>query len=82
LPNFPNPFSESTQLHFVLKKPGTAQLAVYNARGVAVHSETLPFRAAGEYQIPFEGSHFPSGIYYYRISFGDKSETGKMVLMK
>ncbi len=36
----------------------------------------------GAHQITFDGTKLFSGIYIYRITAGDFTETGKMVLMK
>jgi len=36
----------------------------------------------GTYEASFDGSHFSSGVYFYKISAGDFSETKKMLMIK
>jgi hypothetical protein len=36
----------------------------------------------GSYGVGFEAGNFPSGVYYYKLSAGDYSQTRKMVLIK
>ncbi len=37
---------------------------------------------AGEYEVKFNGSGLPSGVYYYRLQSGNFAETKKMVLLR
>jgi len=39
-------------------------------------------KTAGNYEVSFNASNLPSGIYFYKIQAGDFVETKKMVLMK
>ncbi len=39
-------------------------------------------KTVGKYSYIFDGSNFPSGIYFYRIEAGDFIETKKMILLK
>jgi hypothetical protein len=39
-------------------------------------------KPAGEYEVEFNGSSLPSGIYFYQLKAGQYSETRKMVLIK
>jgi hypothetical protein len=36
----------------------------------------------GIYEVDFDGSNLPSGVYFYKLIAGDYSETRKMVLIK
>jgi hypothetical protein len=37
---------------------------------------------SGSYEISFDASAFPSGLYFYELTVGDFSETRKMLLIK
>jgi len=37
---------------------------------------------AGSYDVDFDGNGLASGIYYYRITAGNFSQTKKMILIK
>lgn len=39
-------------------------------------------KSAGEYEVEFDGSALPSGIYFYQLKAGQYTETRKMVLIK
>ena len=45
---------------------------------ILVNEELNP----GTYQIDFDGTNYPSGIYYYKLQSGNFAETKKMVLIK
>jgi hypothetical protein len=57
-------------------------LKVYDILGrelaTLVDSDLKP----GIYEVDFDRSNFPSGIYYYKLRSGNFSETRKMVLLK
>ena len=38
--------------------------------------------APGTHEIEFDGTNYPSGVYYYKLTAGDFTETKKMVLIK
>ncbi|TAK57415.1 MAG: T9SS type A sorting domain-containing protein [Bacteroidetes bacterium] len=67
--NYPNPFNPTTRLSFVIGNSSFVTLKVYNMLGQEVASliERQDFEV-GEYEIPFDGTNLPSGIYFYRIN--------------
>lgn len=80
--NYPNPFNPMTKLRFQIPKNLLVSLKIYDAIGreiIVLVNEEL---AAGVYETDWDAAKFPSGVYYYRISAGDFSETKKMVLVK
>jgi hypothetical protein len=85
--NFPNPFNPATSIKFTLPEPGRAALEIYNVLGQRVRTlvdEALP---AGLYTVTWDGTDWDghevgSGIYFYRLKYGDFTEQRKMVLLK
>jgi hypothetical protein len=58
------------------------KLQVYDIRGRKVATLINEKQKPGNYQVQFNGSNYPSGVYFYRILVGDYSEVKKMTLMK
>ncbi|TKJ42217.1 hypothetical protein CEE37_00645 [candidate division LCP-89 bacterium B3_LCP] len=84
----PNPFNPTTAINFVLPVASLVKLDVFDINGRKVNlsgsgaTPTTGFYSAGSHQITFNGTGLPSGIYIYRLTAGDFTGTGKMVLMK
>jgi hypothetical protein len=84
---FPNPFNLMTSIRFDLPAAARATLEVFDVNGRKVSgSGTTPttdgLYTAGSHSITFDGSNLPSGVYLYRLSAGQNTATGKMVLLK
>lgn len=80
--NYPNPFNPSTKIKFTIPENENALLTVYNALGEEVAVLFHGFLKAGIYETNWNALNEPSGIYFYRISSGNYSETKRMVLVK
>ena len=81
--NYPNPFNPTTNIKFSLPASQTVSLKVYDIAGrevaTLINSER---RAAGTYQLNFDGYGLSSGAYFYRLQAGNFVETKKMTLVK
>ena len=85
--NYPNPFNPTTIIRFQLPEAGFITLEVFNVEGRDVGAVREPplqgrWYPSGVNQITFDGSGLPSGIYIYRLTAGDFTESGKMILLK
>jgi hypothetical protein len=80
--NYPNPFNPSTQINFMLPKRSKAELEVFNVLGQRVATLVNEVLPAGEHTVTFDASRQPSGIYFYRLTHSEGSETKKMVFLK
>ena len=80
--NYPNPFNPVTHLGFGISNLGFVSLKVYNNSGKEVKTLVNEIKPAGFYEIEFDGSNLPSGIYYYKIESGSFSQVKKMILVK
>ncbi len=83
--NYPNPFNPETTFEFSIPKGQTGSLTIYNLRGQAVKSYTN--LTSNDNKIVWQGkdsqgSLSPSGTYFYRLSVGNDSRTGRMTLLK
>ncbi len=80
--NYPNPFNPSTKIKFSLPKNGYTDLRVYDELGRIVKILVNGDLKQGSYEIDFNSLQLSSGIYFYRLSSADFSETRKMLLIK
>jgi hypothetical protein len=82
LENYPNPFNASTILTYNISEPGNVNLAVYNILGQQVANIFEGMQKAGEHNITWDATAFPTGVYFARIKMEEHSEALKMVLLK
>jgi hypothetical protein len=80
--NFPNPFNNSTVIKYSIPQEGLVTLNVYNLMGEEVVRLVNDTKQTGNYEVSFDATGLPSGVYFYRLRAGDFVETKKMVLMK
>lgn len=81
--NYPNPFNPVTKIRFELTEgSANVRLAVFNTLGQQVSMPVNEALTAGIYEVAFDGSMLPSGVYYYRLETGDFVDMKKMVLVK
>ncbi|MBU1880527.1 T9SS type A sorting domain-containing protein, partial [bacterium] len=79
---YPNPFNPTTAISIQLSALSHVNLSVYDISGRKVATLIDGFRNAGSYEVTFDGSKLASGIYFYRLTAGDYTANGKVVLMK
>jgi uncharacterized Ntn-hydrolase superfamily protein len=80
--NYPNPFNPSTNFKFSIKENSFVSLKVYNLLGKEVATVINSELKAGTYDMKWEPSKLASGIYYFRLSTEDFTDTKRMVLIK
>jgi len=80
--NYPNPFNPITNVQFSMCNAGNVKLVVYDIQGREVQTLVNEYMKPGTYEATFDGSQLTSGVYFYRISTGDFTETRKMLLLK
>ncbi|NOS86647.1 MAG: T9SS type A sorting domain-containing protein [Ignavibacteria bacterium] len=82
--NYPNPFNPSTIIRLDISGTSAAKtsLIVYDLLGREVAVLVDENLRPGEYEVHFDGTNYPSGIYYYKLTTGNFSETRKMILLK
>jgi hypothetical protein len=82
LQNYPNPFNPVTTISYQLPRHTDVDLRIYNMMGVELASLVNEIQVAGSYQVQWDASIYPSGMYYYRILAAGFSETKKCLLLK
>jgi len=85
--NYPNPFNPTTTISFDLPKSGNVKLEIFNSKGQRVKTLLNEKINSGHHSVIWNGKNMKnqnvvSGIYFYRISNQNYSETKKMMLLK
>lgn len=79
--NYPNPFNPDTEVVYRITKPAKVRLEVFNCNGQQVATLVDDIQRAGVHRTRFQGHPHSAGIYVYRLSTPDFTETRKMVLL-
>ena len=80
--NYPNPFNNSTVIKFRLADPANVSLDIFNVLGQKVETLSSGTMSPGEHELVWTGDDVPSGVYFYRLTAGEKSAVRKMALIK
>ncbi len=89
--NYPNPFNPQTKIKFDIppvrqrhsaRGGFDVRLVVYDALGREIATLVNEELKPGTYEVFWDGSNYPSGVYFYKLSAGDYLETKKMILLK
>lgn len=91
--NYPNPFNPSTKIKYIIADDrgqiSEVRLVIYDILGREVATLVKEKLQPGTYEVEWNGSNYPSGVYFYKfvVSNIDGSgqiyeQTRKMVLVK
>lgn len=78
----PNPFSGNTVISYQITKPGNVVLSVHDALGNKVRVLVDEYQSAGKHETILEANDLPAGVLYYKISIGEVTKSGKIILVK
>ena len=92
LANYPNPFNPETWIPYQLATAADVQIRIYATSGVLVWTLNLGHQPAGIYQQRRRAAYWngknemgesvASGVYFYTLTAGDFTATGKMLIRK
>jgi len=92
LQNYPNPFNPSTKISWQIPVGSWQSLKIYDVLGNEVATLVDEYKPAGSYEVEWNASGLPSGVYFYQLlvsalqSKDGKTEnyvqTKKMILLK
>ncbi|MFA6098237.1 MAG: peptidoglycan DD-metalloendopeptidase family protein [Patescibacteria group bacterium] len=80
--NYPNPFNPVTNISYSLPVAADVCLEIYNVLGQRVATLANERQVAGEHSIQWDAHQCPSGIYFYRLTTDQVTETKKMIILK
>ena len=65
--NYPNPFNPSTKISFTLPIDSKVTIKIYDVLGREITTLVNRDMTAGYYDVEFNASAYPSGVYFYRL---------------
>lgn len=80
--NYPNPFNPSTKIRFTIRGTESTELGVFDILGKEISLMKFGVLKPGLYEADFSARDLPSGIYFYRITAGEFTDTKRMILIK
>ncbi|MCK4386197.1 MAG: T9SS type A sorting domain-containing protein [candidate division Zixibacteria bacterium] len=85
--NYPNPFNPVTNFKFTVPEASCVKIEIFNILGQKVKTLVDEDMRAGVFIVDWDGKdergvEVSSGIYFYRMTAGDFSDTKRMVLLK
>ncbi|MCX6163525.1 MAG: T9SS type A sorting domain-containing protein, partial [Ignavibacteriae bacterium] len=80
--NFPNPFNPTTNIKYQIANNKYVVLRIYNVLGKEVETLVNEKQSQGTYEFKWDGSNYPSGIYFYKLTSEGFSGTKRMILLK
>jgi|GEM_PF-2926849 len=79
---YPNPFNPSTRFKYDIPEGIEINISVTNILGQERACLYNGFRQAGSYDLTFDASGYPAGIYFLTLTSSSYTHTEKMLLLK
>ena len=76
------PFNPDTTIKYSVPSSNRVSLKVYDILGNEVATIVNEYKPAGSYEVEFDASGLPSGIYFYKLQTGPFVKMKKMILLK
>lgn len=85
--SFPNPFAEETKIEVNITQTGWVTVDVYNINGQLIKRLKNEIMKPGNFQVTWDatdnaGGNVENGFYFYKITSGASTFSGKMVLLR
>ena len=81
--NYPNPFNPSTKIHYTVPDKSYIQIRIFDVSGKIINEFINKYKNPGEYELSFDGTNLPSGIYFYSlVADNNIIATKRMILLK
>jgi CubicO group peptidase (beta-lactamase class C family) len=88
--NYPNPFNSSSVIKYSIPKSSLVTLKIFNILGEEIEILVNKEKPVGTYEVNWNASNLPSGVYFYRLQVVDPEassgqgfvQTRKMILLK
>ena len=87
LQNYPNPFNPTTKIQFSIPpskgvRGMNVKLIIYGVLGIEVATLVNQQLKPGTYEVQWDGSNYPSGVYFYKLESDNFVQSKKLILLK
>ena len=79
---YPNPFNPTTTMEFTIPEAGNVNIQVLNLKGQVISTLLSGHQAANTYNLTWDASNAPSGIYFVKAVSAENIQTQKLMLIK
>jgi len=80
--NYPNPFNPITTIAYQIPKSEKVNISIFNINGVLIETLVNDAKIPGLYTVVWDAKNLSSGLYFYKLTTGNKTVTKKMLLLK
>jgi hypothetical protein len=80
--HYPNSFNPSTIFQYGVPERSHVQLTIYDELGKLIAQLVNGEQESGYYEVTFDASHLPSGVYIYRLKAGKYMASKKLLYLK
>ena len=80
--NYPNPFNPSTKIRFYNPGRNFISIKVFDLNGKEIALLENKILVSGNYEYEFKPGNLASGVYLYKVYYGESFKTGKMIFNK
>ena len=77
---YPNPFSESTTIKYIVLQSAFVKLDIYNSLGEKITTLVEKQQNDGVYEVVFVPENLPSGTYYLVLQVGKYLKSEEIIL--
>jgi hypothetical protein len=79
---FPNPARTQATIRYDIPRPQRVRLELYDVTGRLVRTVVNVQKVVGRQEVTLNVSNLASGMYFYRLSTGNTSETRKLMIVR
>lgn len=86
--NFPNPFNPTTKIKIDISSPlppsngELTRLLIYDILGREIATLVNEQLKPGTYEVDWDASNYPSGVYFYKLTTGEYTGGKRLILLK
>ena len=80
--NCPNPFRQETFIRYHCSEPSKVTMKVFNILGQEVVTLVDKVENAGEHIVKWDANEMSNGVYFYRVTIGNFTETRKCMIVR